>query len=387
MFEYFSENSYGWNQSIMIAMDGGGNINEIDSVCRDLKEKASLPGEEASGAWHDAWAELAGRVEALAARDEEAGNWLTAGRKYLRAGIYFFVAERHVANHDSRKLSTYTRALAAFNKGIRLQRDPVEFVEVPFRDTSLPALFVPAADGGRAPCMIHFDGFDITKEILYLNHVGQEYRRRGVALLIVDHPGVGEALRLRNLYLDPHTEASASACMDYLEKRSDVDPNRVGVIGASLGGYYAPRAAAFEKRLKCCIAWGAAWEFDVDRLAGKGEAEPVPSFQLRFVTGKNNIEEAVDIARKITLEGVADKITCPLLVLHGENDQIVPLWQAERTVEAAVNSPTRKLKVFRRSEGGAEHCQVDCITMGVDYAADWAAAVLGGNPRGSQGAG
>src|SRR4030067_1573750 len=134
-------------------------------------------------------------------------------------------------------------------------------------------------------------------------------------------------------------------------------------MALSMGGYYAPRAAAFEKRLKCCVAWGASW--DADGVlggyfeSGTGEIASVPPFQLLWVLGKKTTEEGLAYAKKYTLEGVADKITCPLLVVHGENDRQVPLFHAEKTMEAAVNSPGKKLKVFTLSEGGAEHCQAD----------------------------
>ncbi len=120
--------------------------------------------------------------------------------------------------------------------------------------------------------MVHFDGFDVTKELLY-QRTGEEFRRRGIALLIVDHPGVGEALRLRNMSGGLDTEVSAAAFVDYLQTRPDVDSQRIGVMANSLGGYYAPRAAAFEKRFKCCVAWGAIWDFGIRttmRLSGKG---------------------------------------------------------------------------------------------------------------------
>jgi fermentation-respiration switch protein FrsA (DUF1100 family) len=84
----------------------------------------------------------------------------------------------------------------------------------------------------------------------------------------------------------------------------------------------------------------------------------------------------------MTLEGVADKITCPLLIMHGENDRQIPLWHAQKTFEAAVNTPNKRLKIFTLAEGGAEHCQADNGSMAVDYAADWVAEVLGGNPKG-----
>ena len=175
------------------------------------------------------------------------------------------------------------------------------------------------------------------KELIYLR-TGEEFRRRGISLLIVDHPGVGEALRLRNMPGGPDTEVPAGACVDYLETRPDVDPKRIGMIGLSLGGYYSPRAAAFEKRFKCCVAWGSIWDFGERtsmRLAGKGGELSVPDFvnQLMWVFGKDTIEEAAAVTKKMTLEGVADKITCPLLIMHGENDRQIPLWHAQKTFE------------------------------------------------------
>jgi dienelactone hydrolase len=383
VFEYFPDNYYSWNQTIMVALAGRGNISEIDNVCRPLREISKRRDDNAQEAWHEGWVNLAQHVEGLAFGDEKAGHGLTAGRKYLRASLYYLIAERNLTHLDPRKLKTYGQALAAFKKGILLGREPVEWVEVPFQGTALPAIFVPAPNRQRAPCMIHFDGFDVMKEILYL-HIGHTYRQRGVSLLIVDHPGVGEALRLRNMYVDYRTEIPAGACVDYLEGRPDIDPKRIGIVACSMGGYYAPRAAAFEKRLKCCVAWGCFWEFNTKRFTSpvQGQAEPVPAFQLLFVTGKDKLEDAIEVVKKVTLEGVMDKITCPLLVVHGENDQLRQHGEAERQITAAINSPNRKLKVFTRAEGSSEHCGVDNVTMTIDYAADWVAEVLAGSPQG-----
>jgi fermentation-respiration switch protein FrsA (DUF1100 family) len=98
--------------------------------------------------------------------------------------------------------------------------------------------------------------------------------------------------------------------------------------------------------------------------------------------GKETVEEAVAVAKQFTLKDIAGKITCPLLVIHGENDRQIPVANAEKTIAAAVNSPQRQLKIFTLAEGGAEHCQVDNSTMAVDYIADWAAKILGGDPQG-----
>jgi len=206
-------------------------------------------------------------------------------------------------------------------------------------------------------------------------------------LLVVDHPGVGEALRLRNMPSGPDTEVPAGACVDYLETRPEVDAQRIGIMALSLGGYYAPRAAALEKRFKCCVAWGAVWDWGElvsKRLAGRGGELSVPDWadQLLWVLGKETVEEAVAVAKQFTLKEIAGKITCPLLVIHGENDRQIPVANAEKTIAAAVNSRQRQLKIFTLAEGGAEHCQVDNSTMAVDYIADWAAKILGGDPQG-----
>jgi dienelactone hydrolase len=266
-----------------------------------------------------------------------------------------------------------------------LRREPVEFVEVPYGAHKLPAIFSKAPVAGRAPCAVHFDGLDVTKEIIYAA-VADEFRRRGVSLLIVDHPGVGAALRLLGLPSGPDTEKPAGASVDYLETRSDIDPKRIGIMALSLGGYYAPRAAAFEKRFKCAVAWGAIFDYGKcvsERIGGRGEPS-VPGYaeHVNWVFGCETIEETLKVVKQMTLEGVADKITCPLLIVHGENDRQVPLWHAERTFEAAVNSPERELKVCRLADGGAEHCGADNGPLVVDYMTDWVAEKLGGTCAG-----
>jgi dienelactone hydrolase len=296
------------------------------------------------------------------------------------------MAERMIPSHDPRKVQTYRLGLAAFKKGMQLRREPVEWVEVPYQGKAMPALFSKAPVPGRAPCMVHFDGFDGLKESSYRG-AAEEFRRRGISLLVVDHPGVGEALRLRNMASGPDTEVPAGACVDYLETRPEVDAQRIGIMALSLGGYYAPRAAALEKRFKCCVAWGAVWDWGElvsRRLAGRGGERSVPDWadQLTWVLGKKTVEEAVAFAQQFTLKDISEKITCPLLVIHGENDRQIPVANAEKTIAAAVNSPQRKLKIFTLAEGGAEHCQVDNSTMAVDHIADWVAKILGGDPQG-----
>ncbi len=388
MFEYFP-NNYTWSLAVMSALNRGAQISEIDEACRPLKEvagvKALLGDPTQQRAWFESWMKVSERVQRLGEADESAGHPLSAGRKYLRAGLYYLLAERMPSHKDPRRLDAYKRGIEIYKRGLICRKEPVEFVDVPFGKHKLPAIFSKAPVPGRAPCVVHFDGLDVTKEIIYAA-VADEFRRRGISLLIVDHPGVGAALRLLGLTSGPDTEKPAGASIDYLETRSDVDPKRIGIMALSLGGYYAPRAAAFEKRFACAVAWGAIFDYHAcvsDRLGGRGEPS-VPGYaeHVNWVFGCDKIEDTLKIVKQMTLEGVADKITCPLLIVHGENDRQVPLWHAERTYEAAVNSPGRELKICRLADGGAEHCGADNGPLVVDYMTDWVAEKLGGNVKG-----
>lgn len=197
-------------------------------------------------------------------------------------------------------------------------------------------------------------------------------------MLIVDHPGSGEAVRLRGMPARPDIEVAATACVDYLAARRDVDPDRIGIIAQSLGGYYAPRAAAFEKRLKVCVVWGAIWDANAVLAETGGPAGP-DAWRL---LGDLPDEDAVrDRLSDFSLEEIIEHVECPLVVLHGEHDQQVPLWAAERTVERAVNAASTELRVFTAAEGGDQHCQFDLFSQATDFIADWLDAFFSRTPR------
>jgi dienelactone hydrolase len=383
MLEYFPS-SYSWNLGVLMAAQLGGELTEIDGACRPLQALATGPARDdpaVQAAWIDAWAALAQRVERLAARDEAAGHRRSAGRKFSRACVYWFTAERMASHRSPRKRECYERMTACFARRVGLLDEPVAFVSIPYEGTTLPALLYRAPQPGPRPAMIHFDGFDVTKEWMHLCGIAHEFAARGVSTLMVDHPGVGAALRLQRLAMNPESERWAAAAMDWLELRGDIDARRVGVIAMSLGGYFAPRAAAFEKRLACCVAWGARWDNDGSHgriLRDANAARSVPAWldhALWYYGAANAGEAAAKIAR-MTLQGVAERITCPLLVVHGVNDRQVPVEQAQRTVAEARNSPRAELRLFDADEGGVEHCSGDQFSTAIDAMTDWVADVL-----------
>ncbi len=382
MFEFF-EGNYSWNLTTTMTLNSGGQISEVNDALARVRSVAAGATDSANEAFCAAWREAAERVERLAEADEAEGNRRAAGGKYARAAGYYFAAERQTALNDPDRLALYRHMLDTFSKFIELRREPCVRVEIPYENgKSLPALYVRGKGSeARKPCMVHFNGLDGNKEWLYLTGIATELSERGVSTLIVDHPGVGEALRLRGLPTVVETEKPASACFDWLAQREDVDRDRIGMMALSLGGYYAMRALAFEPRFRCGVVWGAFYDFGggIRRLmADNGTHKSVHHVldHVFWVTGTSTLEEALVIADQMTLEGILDRIECPVLIAHGENDRQVPVAIARRVYDEAVNSKGKQLKIHSIAEGGSEHCSVDNISITTDFMAHWIARTL-----------
>ena len=156
---------------------------------------------------------------------------------------------------------------------------------------------------------------------------GVELAFRGFHTLAIDGPGQGEALRLRNLPSRYDYEVPGTAAYEYVAARPDVDPKRVAIMAYSAGGYYAPRAAAFEQRYAACVAWGphfdyhAVWEKRWAAMKKDHNSVATSHFQLPWVLGTKDMDSAMEKLKKFTLAGVADKITCPMLVALGRRGQ------------------------------------------------------------------
>jgi dienelactone hydrolase len=377
MFRYFKDSTM-LSQGVLLAFNSGGDVNEIDRACRAVALREGVPDVTS---WFDAWTGVASMLTQQAEADEAHHRAISAAHKYRRAAVYYAMAERYTPHTDSRKADAYAGMRRAFHRYASNSAQPVEFVEVPYDGRSLPALFIPAGSGGPAPTVVFVDGFDLYKELVYLRKNATAARSRGMAMLIVDTPGVGEALRLRGMTARYDTEVPVGACVDYLESRGDVDADRIGLIGLSLGGYYAPRAAAYEKRIKCCVSWGAQWDLRQHFRSNfeKGRSHlSAPHTQLLWVTGQPSNEAALEFLRRFTLAGVVQQITVPFLVVHGEKDHLAPMEDATRCVEGAVNSPRAELAVTTAEYGGEGHCNMDGMQTGVDLIYDWLAEALGG---------
>jgi esterase/lipase len=149
------------------------------------------------------------------------------------------------------------------------------------------------------------------------------------------------------------------------------------MTGWSLGGYYAPRAAAFEKRFALCAVWGANhnWAEVQQRRQSREGRNPVPHYweHVMWAFGKHSVSDFMEYSKGMTLNGVIQNISVPFLVTHGENDQQISVEYAHQSYDQAVNSPKREIKIFTCDEGGIEHCSTDNIEPTRSYFSDWIA--------------
>ncbi|MFE3165440.1 alpha/beta hydrolase family protein [Streptomyces sp. NPDC059224] len=378
MFEPFPD-KYVWNLSVGIALAVGGQIGEVDVACQPLRDLPEGREDEATQAFFRSWCSVADTLVGLAQEDEKHQRRRSAGQKYHRAAVYYQTAERMQAHSYEPRKAVYRKTLDCFARYLELTDQPAERVEIPYEDSSLPGILtLPEGAGeksGSVPCVLFFNGLDSTKEQIYGTGTPDELRRRGIATLVVDTPGAGEALRLRRLTATPDTERWAAACIDYLTTRSEVDEDMVGMLAWSLGGYYGPRATAFEPRIRFGVAWGSNYDWghvQLQRLKNQG-ARPVPHYweHVQWVWGCQDLDEFLDLAPKITLRGIVDRISVPFLVVHGSNDRQIPVHYAQDLYNDLVNSPKRDLKIFTEREGGVEHCSIDNVPVVRDYICDW----------------
>ncbi|KGH45029.1 hydrolase [Modestobacter caceresii] len=383
MFEYFPDGPYTYNLGVVATLNSGGLIEEVDRACRPIKEAAAAGEDAGTPAFLRAWRTLTDQLVGQAEDAEKAGHTRTAGQLWFRASNYLAQAERMLSHANPDRVPTYRRMLELAQKAFDLHSPRVSRVAVPYEGTTLPAYFsqAPATDDGPAPVVVLVNGLDSTKEHMYASNHWEELAARGISCLMLDQPGTGEALRLQGLTARIDAEVWAGACIDWLETREDVDASRIGIVGWSLGGYYAPRAAAFEKRFALCVAWGANHDWGaVQRRRREREGErPVPHYweHVLWVWGHSGDEEDLDafldFADDVRLDGVVEKISVPFLIAHGANDRQIPLAYAHRSYDQAVNSPKRELRVFTAEEGATEHIGLDHLSHVSTYIADWVA--------------
>jgi len=291
---------------------------------RDLMDIRAAIGQWSD--WCRVWAEFADAGEARGNAALEAGCTATAADEFVRASLYYHYAQNFFYEDLALKRRMQDRKIAIFKRAAALWEPPCERVDIPFEGTAIPGYFRLPRNGTEPPCVILMGGLDTTKED-YTN-VNNLCIQRGLATFAFDGPGQGEmawSMRWR-----PDFERAIYTVIDYLETRPEIDARRIGLIGRSLGGHYAPKAAAGDKRVRAAVAWGVLYQ----PIPLTGRPKSVQDGYM-FCTGAPSPEAAEQMfMRSITLEGVASNITCPLLIVHGGLDPF-PIAQATRLAKEA----------------------------------------------------
>ena len=379
MGSVFFPDNYQWDLAANIAVNSKAPPGEVFWLARLLQD-ASGTGDV--DAWYDTWVGLAARAESEAIAQEQRDETIAAGERFRDASVYYQVGERVLEFDDERKLGLFVQAVQCFERGLEYREPAGRLLEIPYEGATLRGYFLPAQGEvqGPAPCVVWFDGFDLSAEILAVR--AEDLCRRGLHMLVVDGPGYGWALRVQQLATRYDYEAVATAVVDFLEGVGDVDASRIGLAANSMGGYYAPRAATFEKRIRACAAWGAMWDFHwyLSKQVAKGkitvdDPSSAPYSQALKVFGVDSMDEALNLAEDFRLEPVIGDLTCSLLVVHGESDRQVPIDHATRTIEAA-GTEDKTLVVVPAGTPGEEHCQWDNIVMAQHPIFDWLASRL-----------
>ncbi len=277
--------------------------------------------------WCGSWCEEAARHEKLADEAMEKGRRVTAAESYLRAAIYYHYAKHLFGEYPDQFLAAHEKMLHCYTLASTHIEPPMQRIEIPFSGTIMTAWLRCPVGARRPPVAILLPGLDAAKEELHA--WSDAFVRRGLATLALDGPGQGEtAFRLP---IRPDWGNVIGAVIDVLERRADLDGHRTAVVGQSLGAIYAPLAAAFEPRIKACVA--NCGPFDFGRVLPLLPKVSQELFRIR--SHARTMSDALEIARRLTLDGCADRIKCPLLIVFGAGDRIVPPSEGERLARAA----------------------------------------------------
>lgn len=369
MWHYFPNQympSYQVNRALTQAHYGGGEFAEILEVASNID-----PSNRET--FNQAWLNMGNPVFNLAEEFEKNGNFISARRTYLRAFNYLRSAEFFMNLHDERKLETYLKAREAFIRAINYFDEKPLQLEIPYEGSFLPGYLFKPAGVKNPPVMIMFGGLDSLAEELYFG-ICQHLNERGIALLAVDGPGQGAALRLNNIHSRYDYNVAGTAVLEYCidNLKDEIAIDRIGIGALSMGGYMAARCAAFEPRFKVCMVFGAVWSY-YSVWEGRNAKHPLAEI-VQHIMDANSYEEVLEKLKGFTLEnGVAEKISMPTYILHGEDDK-------QNFVDHAINlekhlNCEHVLEIIPKEDSGSAHCQVDDFTKTFNMY-DWIAKRL-----------
>jgi 2,6-dihydroxypseudooxynicotine hydrolase len=283
--------------------------------------------------WCSCWSEAAHAAELQADRALSAGFKQTAGSDFYRSSLYYFFAQFLLWGFADEKRIAYENCARTFRRSAPLLDPPLQPITISFQGLQMPGYFRMPVSGTLPPCVLLIDGLDTTKEEQLV--ISTLCAQRGMATLAFDGPGQGEMFC--KMKMTPDYVDAVRAALDYAESLSMIDRHKIGIIGRSLGSHYAAKAAAVDSRIKAAVSWGAMYH-----LRNYRTIPPNTQSGFMYVTGSKTLEEARPYFESVDLEGLAGKITCPLMIVNGGQDPITPSENVD-LMRAEVSGPTEVL--------------------------------------------
>ena len=313
--------------------------------------------------WCSGWSVVAAEHEQLGRDALAAGRDISAGAHLSQAAVYYHFAKFLFVDDLDQMRTAHMRAVACLTEALPFLDPPGRRVEIGFEGSQIVGIIREPAGEGPHPVMIMIPGLDSAKE--ELRSTEELFLERGIATISVDGPGQGEAEY--ELAIRGDWEVPGGAIIDYLTTQPSLDAGRIGVWGVSLGGYYAPRVASGDERVRACIALAGPYVF-----AANWDNLPILTRQAFRVRSKSpDLETARARAAELSLEGRAELIRCPLLAVMGRLDRLIPWQHAQRLVDEA-GGPAELLLLEKGNHGCANLAPFHRYA-----AADWAADKLG----------
>ena len=344
---------------------GGAGMGETYYAASRMKEKDTK-------GWENEFAALAGRVRKRADAALLSGHKVSAGDSFLRAAMYYRAVLASLLPTDPQFRQTIVNMKDCFHAGSALLNPPLERFDIAFEGGTLTGYFQKTNIGeGPRPTLLMIGGAETFAEDLYF-YIAPAAIKRGWNFATADLPGQG-ATPLDGLYFRADTEVPLKAVIDALMERPDVDTERLAVYGISAGGYFAPRAAVFDRRIKACVANSLLYKFheiwnnsSIPKFRSRAFyklAERKAPFGMRMVQlvawrlgiDTDHLWQMVERIRGYAFDPA--QIECPVLILAGEGEYQNP-WSREQQDNglAALPHPGKKLIVGPFDEGCASHC-------------------------------
>jgi hypothetical protein len=378
-----------------------GRGNYGGSAVGECYETASRIVDGDFESYTNAWEGTAQRVEVIGRDCFAKGHRVSARDALLRATTYWGASTMYVSPTDPRQRSSYEKARACFREAAALFDPPIEVVTIPYeKGRTLPGYFMRAGTAAeKRPTILMLGGGDSALEDLHGVSVGAF--SRGYNVLMFEVPGQKAMFfDYPDLFFRPDAEVPIGHVVDYALGRPEVDPKRIALNGGSFGGYFAARAAAFEKRLAAVMALPLIWDIGTmfAEMLGLDPTKPYPrdlesrldmsqSFVRMVIDGDirtrsghahTTLAEWLDFMREFTVAGHEKDLTCPLLVVAGESEfEPARLEKEKLHWSRAMNHPMSQIRIGKTSEGAEGHCLVNNLPLKSQIEMDWLDEVLG----------